>query len=461
MALADRSKPATMSVKVNDKVQSSLVDVLPPEIIRRVCRYLEYEDVPNFRLASKTCADAGIQMLVHTLYVIYTKESFEKLLNISKHSELSKYVRAICYAPIMVMMMMMWNRIPQLEEAEDVTTGGEDLHVGEDGEGRHSRIEKTRREIEAFKKIDQEQQSMKKGGYSKSIFSQALPNFRGLTALSMDPMVMSYQSQRLYSDIGSPLHVDEDLKAGFCDEALKFLAVAGKAGTKLKYLYLDKIGLDILPSVSVSSSTIFSGPEGRYLRQLLIGISEDCSANSSRGLVQLLQATFNLEDLTISIRRDNGDMDLPHLYWNEFAREVTLPNLESLQIAFMSGNSISLTGFLQRHARTLRFIRMHSCRLKGDTREWSKIFDTIKNDMTLDDVVFNGKLFSDPPSNDIKFSGYRLTDLTTTYFGHSFESLLKDRLLNENALAQECDLTLSALWDGYVGTDTLPARLED
>ncbi|KAG4031852.1 hypothetical protein MFRU_008g02070 [Monilinia fructicola] len=144
---------AMMSVKLNDNDRPSLVDTLPPELIREVCGYLHRGDIQRFRLTCKTCAAAGIQVLVCVLVLVYTKESFGKLLNISKHPELSKYVRLIIYDPRTV--------------------------CGRDTMPEMSRC------FTAFKKMFNEQRSMKEEKFSASIFSQVLPNLTGLKAFKI------------------------------------------------------------------------------------------------------------------------------------------------------------------------------------------------------------------------------------------------------------------------------------
>lgn len=92
----------TMSVYADeyDKAGASLVDVLPVEMIRAICENLLVEDVANFRLTSKVCAAAGVDRLVQVVYVTFTRESFQKLPNISKHPEISKHVITTWYEPL-------------------------------------------------------------------------------------------------------------------------------------------------------------------------------------------------------------------------------------------------------------------------------------------------------------------------------------------------------------------------
>ncbi|KAM0128723.1 hypothetical protein ACHAO1_008867 [Botrytis cinerea] len=51
-------------------------------------------------MVSNICAAAGMDRLVKDIFVIFTRESFEKSLDISKHPGMSKHVAAIHYVPL-------------------------------------------------------------------------------------------------------------------------------------------------------------------------------------------------------------------------------------------------------------------------------------------------------------------------------------------------------------------------
>lgn len=400
-----------MSVKLNDNARPSLVDTLPPELIREVCGYLHRGDIQRFRLTCKTCAAAGIQVLVCVLVLVYTKESFGKLLNISKHPELSKYVRLIIYDP---RMMCVRDTMPEMSRC-----------------------------FTAFKKMFNEQRSMKEEKFSASIFSQVLPNLTGLKAFKISIRQGPLQYDPFKANLGA-FNWSKPAQRTIFEEAQAFLDAASKAGTKLEYLLLENVSWNLILSADAISPT----SNWSHLRVLRIAIPEVLLDNgtSSHGLVQVLQTAYNVEELSIVVGSFHR---YPFMDWNEVALAVMLPCLQNLNLESVFVSSISLVGFLKRHAKTLRSLRIVNCRLQGQLREWFKIFDTVRNDMTLEEVDFMPHLQQTEDSAHDVFP-YDVMPLHYTYLGHIFWDLLEDRILNRNVLAKECNLTLVALWDGYV-----------
>ncbi|ESZ94445.1 hypothetical protein SBOR_5163 [Sclerotinia borealis F-4128] len=431
-----------MSGKADDEAKSSLVGI-PLELIEKVCDYLGYKGIQKFRLTSKTWATAGMRKLVQSLIVIYTIESFEKLRNISKHPELSKFVRIIHYAPRIletnatVRYRYKYNAVAEAPSCVPRT----DLERLRSSPG-----------CIAFNQMFEKQRSMKRGEYSRRAFLQILPNFTGLIGFRVDPLCHYHQSLSFYSSFepGESALVDVDTDE-FREEALVFLAAAVKAGTKLQYLHLDNVTFNMLSGVSIDAGTIFQGLDRRYLRHLDISLtiySADDISNAN--LVGLLQNSLKLEYLALTVSSPWYEFSQG---WSDVTRSVTLPNLKTLKIYGTLSKSSTLAAFLKRHARTLKSLQMTSYYLHDDVKLWSEIFDAIQNDMDLHEVDLRGGVFSRnfysspaiPRGVDDVF-----IDLEHTYLGHSFESLLEDRLLNRNVLAQECKLTLKELWEGYV-----------
>lgn len=98
--LSDHSIATTMTANANGKFASSALEALPVELILAIFEHLPIRDIPNLRLTSNVLAAVGIDPLVRYTYGIFTRESFEKLRNISKHSEMSKRVMNIHYQPV-------------------------------------------------------------------------------------------------------------------------------------------------------------------------------------------------------------------------------------------------------------------------------------------------------------------------------------------------------------------------
>ncbi|KAF7874265.1 hypothetical protein EAF04_002937 [Stromatinia cepivora] len=424
----------------NDEAGASLVDVLPVEIIRAICEHLPVKDVANFRLTSNVCAAAGMDRLVQDIYVIFTRESFEKLLNISKHPEMSKHVITIRYEPLLLETL-------DEDEYRDMLEYGITPLSQLDSSPKSQFLFQMSRAFILYNKIWEDQNLMKKSEFSRWVFSQVLPKFSSLKSFIMEGCVLG-QNQRLSRDLEPLTFLDQlqSIDRECHEEILAFFSAAGKADTKLEYLHLGQIDLNMLHRASTSTGIIFpDGPDARYIRYLYLGVWISPSYNCYRGLRQLLQATSNLEHLTIANEIAFGYMD-----WDEVVPGLTLPYLRILEFSCVKGSSTSLAKFLQRHSKTLKSFQIWRCILKGDLKDWAEVFDTIKDDLTLKEVYFSPMEGREPNIPTDFEDGNNFIKLTHTYHGHRFESLLKDRLLRKDLLAKECSLVPSVLWQGYL-----------
>lgn len=432
-----------------------MVDLFPAEIIREICEYLSIRDVTNFRLASSVCASAGIDCLVREIRVIFTRESFEKLLNISKHPEMSKHVITIYYEPVSWKAMSqdeygaILESVPSLEHENILPSSEDPIQMACD--------------LEAYNKICKDQDLMKKSEFSKLIFSQVLPKLGSLRRFIIptyecEPHPFG-QTKRLFKGFGAikGRRSYDNVHGVDRGEIFTFLAAAAKAGTRLEHLHIREINLNMLPHAPISTDRIFpNGPEARYLHYLYIDRFNSVGEKSTYELRRLLQATSNLRTLMIGYSNSEGRTD-----WDKFIVGLTLPHLKRLEFFDIVGSSTTLTKFLQRHVKTLRRLRIHYCVLKSDVTDWAEIFDSIKNDLTLEKVHFDG-LDGNKPFH-IAWGGWGV-GLHHYYFGSKFHILLADRLLHKNLLAKECPLTPSELWRDYLVfwyAETLKAEARD
>src|SRR5271170_3870827 len=69
----------------------------PHEIIRYVLGNLELADLKNARLACKTLGVIGAETLLPTIHVVFTKQSIERLRDVSLHPVIGLYVNGIIY----------------------------------------------------------------------------------------------------------------------------------------------------------------------------------------------------------------------------------------------------------------------------------------------------------------------------------------------------------------------------
>ncbi|TGO67138.1 hypothetical protein BOTNAR_0047g00050 [Botryotinia narcissicola] len=375
-------------------VRPSLTDALPFEMIEAVCNYLPQRDVVNFRLMSNICAVASTDCLVEKLHVIFTRESFEKLINISKHPRMSKRVLAIHYDPLRMRAVGEDDSNHLLRDVE-FQPGSESLT-------------KLIRGFEARNKICEEQDLMVKSEFSSFVFSQVLPKLSSLNFLTMVQRKPK-QSAHLWLDV-KPTPTFRDSMghdARYYKEVSMFLDAAANAGTKLEYLYLERFNLNTLFGASI--------------------------------------ATSNLEHLAITEKFD--DTKSTKIDWDEIIVGVTMPHLKSVDFWAMAGSKLSLTEFLQRHAKTLRILKLRFCFLKEFIFDWGEVFDGIKSDLTLKEVDLCYLRCLLPEG---QHASHKVIHLEHIYHGNTFHLLLEDRLTCKNLLAKELSLVPSELWHNYI-----------
>ncbi|KAF5875077.1 uncharacterized protein Bfra_003531 [Botrytis fragariae] len=136
----------------------------------------------------------------------------------------------------------------------------------------------------------------------------------------------------------------------------------------------------------------------------------------------------------------NADTKLGYLY------------LERLNLNTLFGASIGTNTMLPyrpdaRHAKTLRILKLQFCFLKESILDWGEVLDGIKSDLTLKEVhlCYLKKLL---PEDQNTFD--KAVHLEHVYHGNTFHSLLEDRLIRKNLIANELSLEPSELWQNYI-----------
>ncbi|KAM0128724.1 hypothetical protein ACHAO1_008868 [Botrytis cinerea] len=237
--------------------------------------------------------------------------------------------------------------------------------------------------------------------------------------------------------------------ARYHKEASIFLAAAANAGTKLEYLYLERFNMDMLFDAHLGKNGILPyKPDPRYLRHLHLRVMRTPTSNANRGFKQLLQATSNLEHLTISKQwNSTQSKKLPKIDWDKIIVGLTMPHLKSVDFSSLGGSKSSLTEFLQRHVRTLRSLELRFFILKEPIKDWGEVLDGIRSDLTFREVGLS-YLRSLLPEDQSNFD--RTAEMKHIYHGNTFHLLLEDRLMHKNLLAKESSLVPSELWQNYI-----------
>lgn len=75
------------------------IERLPPEIATLICYSINKGDVPNLRSVSKFWNSVATQFLPGNMNMVFKPESFQRLLDISRHPVISKQITSLYYEP--------------------------------------------------------------------------------------------------------------------------------------------------------------------------------------------------------------------------------------------------------------------------------------------------------------------------------------------------------------------------
>lgn len=114
----------------------------PHEIIRYVLNNLKLTDLKNVRLACQTLGVIGADTLLPTIHVVFTKQSIERLRDVSLHPVISLHVYGIIYEADRV------DHYDQQEDWERDVVDSEDLACLSPGIGRRIATHAVRRSYE-------------------------------------------------------------------------------------------------------------------------------------------------------------------------------------------------------------------------------------------------------------------------------------------------------------------------
>lgn len=88
---------AAESAAVPTQSSTFPIDRLPPELVHSVFSYLKPTETANFRLLCWSFAQIGLEYLVPCLYLQIDINSYERLIAMSRHPIVSKYVKWLEY----------------------------------------------------------------------------------------------------------------------------------------------------------------------------------------------------------------------------------------------------------------------------------------------------------------------------------------------------------------------------
>jgi hypothetical protein len=387
---------------LTEKPGMSILDVLPTEVIAMICSLLQKGEPPdgvksqanalprnalcNLRLASKNCAAAAESYLFRNLHILYTKRSFQNLLNISRSAHLAKHVRSLCYEPRILPKDFLIGGFAAYYEAEMI-----------EGPGTKP-VLSMEQSYKAYQELSNEQEHIISSAWDLAIFTSSIARFPCLDTIAVDTeSVPSYRAQQLVppayhctdSLYESPYEPDSRRRHRAITKAI--LVATALSTANLVKLHISLVDEQLLCSLYGAENVIV--PTFKHLRHLTMTLYRYRDHGSSKGLRDLLQFAPVLESLTIKFSYNN-EFRQPRrsapIVWDNAVAGLFFPKLQRLSLSGLPVHPSSLTKFLVRHAKTLRGLILHSMYLLPDPMGWHNIIEVLRNDLSLEVVGISG-----------------------------------------------------------------------
>jgi hypothetical protein len=402
----------------------SIMEKLPLELIHMICACLPTPDLGNFRLSSKDCAKVGESHIIRDLHVMFNAKSFRNLLQISKHPTLSKHVTSIFYEARFL------EELGRKEWEMNIRDNERDErhyfeHGSDDGSELEVYDEETKKRFDkgwkAYKRMLEEQEYLQRTKYDFSVFAQALARFPGLKKIEMtseyappsEHMVRAYADTLAIAGLMIDGGESDDEEVGVRALGSLFLALTALP-LNLQELKARRVHWSFF-NPAPKDLNLYR-PVFSHLRHLDLILEadyddideEDIVLRRQEELGLALQSATGLESLKLSF----GDGDLiPQMVLMErqmnvpvgFAplfRNMTWRNLKRLELCVVTGSETDFTSFFQRHARTLKKVKLHNMWLADNpagSHGWDKVFKTMRRELILKDIDLRGVWGADGP----------------------------------------------------------------
>ncbi|TGO37125.1 hypothetical protein BHYA_0105g00160 [Botrytis hyacinthi] len=415
-------------------IGKSITDTLATELLVLVCGSLSRQDLTNFRLANKVCAEVASKTLVQDLHVMFTEKSFSNLLNISKQANLSKHVRSILYEP---------HTLRDFGEAEyhRCVYKRPDLLYPLDEED----LDKG---YELYNQIRQCQVYLTKSNYDIVVFAQAISKFSKLNKIVVDDAgfpsdqvidsynCKAYLCKEMFNSGSS--HGYNDYKPGILHG---LLVAASHAGIKLTTFRDTALPLSFFSLLPMSSNDV-ALPVLKHAQHIDITIDVSYSEWQIRfdvfvpSLDQFLSLASNLESLRIDLGEPQTRSMLPIPLDAVIGSTESLPKLRSLDLRF-----------LKKHAGTLEHLSLDTMTMASNCPGWGNVFNTLETGLKLKSCYFTGVWHEgwDREEEDETYP-IKLSASYTGTWSSSLGEVLQHRVIKKCMPAGDECITMDEIW---------------
>ena len=424
---------------------------LPEELIRHIFDYLPIQDLGSFRLTSTKLARIGSEFLsLSEVHLIYTRDSFARLRQISLHPFLSRSVRSIYYEGDRLCCLSSWDAwrsyITHVEDTLMASKPEVSANQGSQSkaifEWRADRkLSYTDQQLKDgwknYQACYSEQKEIESSGLDVGELSCAIPRFPRLEKIRLsvgqkdcgpsDYLKQSFAktlvipneqfaifhnehagARQYISLMMSLITSDELATLQLGTSATEIRAVLGLTArvANLRVLHLDAISWHILKATNPFVHSLHRAI--RHLRDLKVVVklepkdpcreADNCREITRNGsLFSLLTSAPDLESLHIGISTLYSHQQPARLAdilgrhrWNNL-REITLRQIQTTKDELVS--------FLIRHERTLKVILIENMRLE-ESVSWKNTLRHIRFIAPWDSALVCGRLYHGQERSD-------------------------------------------------------------
>ena len=386
-------------------IQKFPADLLPSELIHMVFRCLVPTEAAAFRWSGRTVAEIGLQYLAPTVYLRLKEESYDRLLAISEHPVVNKYVVELEYEteglrPIhreeFDQMLISTKRIPQRHSflnRPDHTASARVWRAYERQDVRNvpllSKKQVKRRLNRAWSMYEEHQTiqtKVQQAEFFRGKIADAMKRFRNLK-------IISTPADSVYERYAAEI---KDLLPTYFIARWKVYEIPSHVGaTSSVLLAAESVGLTLGTfSCQRFEWQMFSQNESNLaaLKRSMLHLKKlDISFAELRGLrgtnfvdanylrkgcvADFITSTPNLVSLRISFESRSRILNFPTII--QTFGSFSWSFLKTVSLESLSSDEHDLVDFCKRHAHTLKDLSLTNVQL-NEGRSWDVIFHRIR-----------------------------------------------------------------------------------
>ncbi|KAK0508191.1 hypothetical protein JMJ35_009275 [Cladonia borealis] len=415
---------------------------LPNEILHQIFSLLHPLQVANLRLACKSFSTIALQYLVPEIHLIFKPSSFDHLRLISEHPVLSQHVHTLFYEADSLKdldSMKEWKKniiVPGCYNNIDsklMPSPPPDASQREKRAYRRhmEKVYKAPRYIysakqlknayEEYKHFVWVQNYMRQYDYNSEVIREAMAKLPKLKTieLSLSYCLRNGRSRKLEKAFAKGLSVacGEHGHGGPCGvgQLRSLLVGASDAGLEIETLRCGNVQWQFFAErdsvfdklkhavrclrtlefyITTRSDEDFDSEDLHYQETVL------CAAyiEETGRLHNFISSAPQLENLTVQFDCDSAE---PPARLSDLVGHFSWHSLRLASFNMISTTEEELMEFYERHAKTLREIRIDSMHL--DYGSWASIFERIRKTLSLEKATICGYLTGEDPPESIYF----------------------------------------------------------